>query len=140
MPTLPRPQCSHYGCKAPSKPGSALCIDHSPTPRVNLHKRAGDALYKSAVWHRIRVRQLSVAPLCAACKLAGRITQGEHVDHVAPWKSLGDWAFTIGPFQTLCGPCHSVKTGLEHRGVFRHYTTTGPVDYGPDRLPAELIR
>ena len=74
-------------------------------------------------------------PLCQSCALAGRVTQAQHVDHIVPWKRLGPWAFTIGPFQSLCGPCHSVKTGLESRGVFRHYTDYGPIDYSMTDLP-----
>ena len=44
------------------------------------------------------------------------------VDHVFPWSKLGTQAFDYNVFQSLCKDCHSVKTGLEQRGIYRHYT------------------
>ena len=63
--------------------------------------------------------------------LSGRVVGAVHVDHVIPWKSTGPHAFVNNRFQSLCAPCHSVKTGLEQRGVFRHYKPGGAVDYSP---------
>jgi 5-methylcytosine-specific restriction endonuclease McrA len=74
---------------------------------------------------------LSKQPLCQSCILLGRIVGAVHVDHVIAWKPIGPHAFTANRFQSLCAPCHSVKTGLENRGVFRHYTDRGVVDYSP---------
>ena len=138
MPTMPRAQCATYHCKAPARPGSVHCVEHAPPARVNHAKRETDREYKTATWATIRARELTRQPLCQSCMLAGRVSAGAHVDHVAPWKRLGGWAFTVGPFQTLCAPCHSVKTGLETRGIFRHYAETGIVDYSPANLPPEL--
>jgi 5-methylcytosine-specific restriction protein A len=129
MPTTPRDQCSIYRCKQPTRPGSSMCIDHAPPPRVNMIKRANDREYKTAVWQTIRAGQLSKQPLCQSCQLAGRVTLGVHVDHVIGWKTIGPGAFVNNLFQTLCGPCHSVKTGFEQRGVFRHYSDRGAIDY-----------
>jgi 5-methylcytosine-specific restriction endonuclease McrA len=129
MPTQPRPQCSIYRCKQPTTPGSSLCIDHAPPPRVNVIKRENDREYKTRVWQTIRAGQLSKTPLCQSCQLAGRVTLGDHVDHVIPWKTIGPGGFTNNRFQTLCQSCHSQKTGLEQRGVFRHYTDHGAIDY-----------
>ena len=138
MPIAPTAQCATYRCKAPARPGSIHCVDHAPAPRVNHAKRETDAEYKTAAWASIRKRELTRQPLCQACALEGRIALAEHIDHIVPWRSVGAWAFTIGPFQALCGPCHSRKTALEARGVFRHYAQGGAIDYGPGNLPAEL--
>ena len=138
MPTIPPAQCATYHCKAPARPGSVHCVDHAPPARVNHAKRETDREYKTATWATIRARELTRQPLCQCCQLAGRVTLAQHVDHVTPWKRIGAHAFTIGPFQSLCGPCHSVKTGLETRGVFRHYAPGGVVDYSPANLPPEL--
>ena len=135
MPTQPRPQCSIYRCKQPTRPGSSMCIDHAPPPTVNRAKRETDREYKTAVWQTIRAGQLSSQPLCQACQLAGRVTLGVHVDHVIPWKTIGPVGFTNNRFQTLCAGCHSQKTGLEQRGIFRHYTDPAPVDYFPGDWP-----
>jgi len=131
MPTQPRPQCSVYRCKQPTRPGSSMCMDHAPPVHVSKAKRESDREYKTAIWQTIRAGQLSKQPLCQSCMLAGRVVGAVHVDHVIAWKPIGPHAFTANRFQSLCAPCHSVKTGLENRGVFRHYTDRGVVDYSP---------
>jgi 5-methylcytosine-specific restriction protein A len=135
MPTTPRDQCSIYRCKQPTRPGSTMCVDHAPPPRVNQTKRANDREYKTAAWQTIRAGQLSKQPLCQSCALSGRVTLGDHVDHVIAWKTVGSGGFLNNQFQTLCAPCHSVKTGLEQRGVFRHYAQLGPIDYQSSDWP-----
>jgi 5-methylcytosine-specific restriction endonuclease McrA len=67
--------------------------------------------------------------------LAGRVVLGDHVDHVIPWKTINPGGFINNRFQTLCQSCHSQKTGLEQRGIFRHYTQHGPIDYTPGDWP-----
>jgi 5-methylcytosine-specific restriction protein A len=131
MPTTPRPQCSIYRCKQPTRPGSGFCSEHAPPVHVNNAKRETDREYKTRVWQTIRAGQLSKQPLCQSCALVGRVVGAVHVDHVISWKTIGPHAFTANRFQSLCAPCHSTKTGLENRGIFRHYTDRGPVDYSP---------
>lgn len=128
MPTVPRAQCDHYQCKAPSVKGSRYCEAHTPSKAPTVARQAFNASYKTAAWESIRARQLSGEPLCAACMVDGRITEASHVDHVFPWQSIGPHAFTRNLFQSLCPECHGVKSGLEKRGVFRHYTAQ-PHDY-----------
>jgi hypothetical protein len=60
--------------------------------------------------------------------LEGIVKETEHIDHVIPHKRLQE-RFLVNLFQGLCAPHHSVKTNLEKRGVFRHYTPRGIVDY-----------
>lgn len=122
MPSIPLNQCATYQCKAPSIRGSVYCIEHAPTKTVTKDRHSFNAPYKTAAWASIRTRQLSREPLCAACKLDGRITQANHVDHVFPWSAIGEQAFTRNLFQSLCPECHGIKSGLEKRGVFRCYT------------------
>lgn len=138
MPTMPATQCAHYRCKAPTVPGSIYCQDHAPTRKARPDKVQADAAYNTTTWRSIRAIQLSRQPLCQACALAGRVTAAQHVDHVIPWKKIGPQAFTSNLFQSLCAPCHSVKTGLESRGIFRHYAATGHVDYFPGTYQAAL--
>lgn len=122
MPSIPLDQCAHYHCKAASIRGSVYCIEHAPLQKTSIDRQAFNAPYKSKAWAAIRARQLSREPLCAACKLQGFITQANHVDHVFPWAAIGGQAFTRNLFQSLCPECHGQKSGLEKRGVFRHYT------------------
>ncbi len=127
MPSLPRSQCNSMGCKIPSIPHSRFCADHAPASK---HRDAGhDAMYKTSAWASLRKSQMSRQPLCQACLLEGHIASAAHVDHVFPWRSIGTEAFRANLLQSLCGPCHSRKTGLEQKGTFRHYRTDGVRDY-----------
>lgn len=122
MPTIPRHQCDEYQCKAPSVKGSRYCLTHTPSKALTMARQAFNATYKTAAWESIRARQLSNEPLCAACMVDGRVTAASHVDHVFAWQAIGPHAFTRNLFQSLCPECHGVKSGLEKRGIFRHYT------------------
>ena len=122
MPTMPRPQCDEYQCKAHSVKGSRFCEAHTQSKAPTIERQAFNAQYKTAAWAAIRARQLSGYPLCAACLIDKRITAASHVDHVFAWQAIGAQAFTRNLFQSLCPECHGVKSGLEKRGIFRHYT------------------
>lgn len=128
MPTVPRSQCDHYQCKAHSIKGSRFCTQHTSTKTVSIDRQAFNAPYKTAAWAHIRQRQLSAQPLCAACLIDGRVTQADHVDHLFAWQTIGHQAFTRNIFQSLCAECHGIKSGLEKKGIFRHYTATA-TDY-----------
>jgi 5-methylcytosine-specific restriction protein A len=139
MPSIPLDQCATYQCKAPSIRGSVFCIDHAPIKQVSKTREAFNAPYKTAAWAAIRARQLSTSPLCAACLIDGRITQANHVDHVFPWAAIGPHAFTRNLWQSLCPECHGVKSGLEKRGVFRHYTDKAH-DYTAQDYPFTMLQ
>lgn len=139
MPSSPAPQCDEYQCKAYSVKGSRYCLAHTPSKAPTIERQAFNARYKTAAWESIRARQLSTAPLCAACLIDGRITQANHVDHVYPWAAIGPHAFTRNLFQSLCAPCHGTKSGLEKRGVFRHYTDKAQ-DYTVADYPFTMLQ
>ena len=121
MPSLPLDQCATYHCKAPSIKGSVYCLDHAPTVKPSPDRQSFNAPYKTQTWARIRARQLSAHPLCQACQLLGLVTHATHVDHLFAWASIGHQAFTRNVFQSLCPDCHGIKSGMEKKGVFRHY-------------------
>lgn len=139
MPTIPRPQCDEYQCKAPSVKGSRYCEAHTPSKAPTLDRQAFNAPYKSAAWQSIRARQLSAFPLCAACLIDGRVNEASHVDHVFPWQAIGAHAFTRNLWQSLCPECHGVKSGLEKRGIFRHYTAQAH-DYTAQDYPYAMLQ
>jgi len=104
-------------------------MDHGGKTYNQTSKRKQfNAKYNQAVWKKIRIAQLSRQPLCQACTVRGRVTQATVVDHVFPWNQIGEQAFVANIFQSLCPECHSVKTGLEQTGIFRHYKDP-PTDY-----------
>jgi 5-methylcytosine-specific restriction protein A len=121
MPSIPKTQCAEYQCKAESIKGSIYCVDHAPTLKTSEDRKAFSAHYKTSAWQSIRNRQLSTQPLCQACLIDKQITSANHVDHVFPWSAIGEQAFKRNIFQSLCETHHGVKSGLEKKGVYRHY-------------------
>jgi len=130
MPTVPsQSKCAHLGCGNERSPLNSFCMDHGGKTYNQTSKRKQfNAKYNQAVWKKIRIAQLSRQPLCQACTVRGRVTQATVVDHVFPWNQIGEQAFVANIFQSLCPECHSVKTGLEQTGIFRHYKDP-PTDY-----------
>lgn len=129
MPKTPPSQCNKYQCKQPSIKGSAFCVEHSPPKTTTKDRQAFNAHYKTAAWQIQRAIQLSKQPLCQACLLNNHINEAKHIDHLFKWSALGEYAFKINIFQSLCESHHSFKTGLESKGIFRHYTVNGEKDY-----------
>lgn len=129
MPVMPKAQCVEYGCKKPSIPHSVYCELHAPPGKVmSVQRREANNAYKVRSWESIRIAQLSSHPLCQCCLGSGLVRAATLVDHVFPWRKIGKHAFTSNLFQSLCSPCHSVKTGLEQKGIFRYYAKDGSKD------------
>ena len=129
MPNLPRSQCATPRCKEASIRGSIHCQGHTPNKLTDAPSRADLGRYKAKSWQSIRRAQLSRQPLCAACLLEQRTTAAAAVDHVWPWRQLSVDAFIRNRFQSLCVAHHSVKTGLEMRGICREYRPMGVRDW-----------
>jgi len=103
-------------------------MDHGGARAVNNTKerKALNNKYASKQWKQFRQIHLSKYPLCARCQSLGKITPASDVDHIYPHKmQLDKWMGNR--FQSLCRPCHSIKTALEKRGKAYDYTT-GKVD------------
>ena len=126
MPTAPFNQkCSHLGCKNPRSKLNSYCVDHGGKEYI----KETDTLYQTPLWRAIRTTQISKQPLCQACLIDGRVESAKHVDHVFPWKTYGDKAFSQNIFQSLCHAHHSHKTALERQGKYEHYTQHGIKTY-----------
>ena len=123
MPTIPsNTKCAMLGCKNNKARFSSNCVEHGgrDTQRYS-GKRLTNKMYDTAQWARLRQIQLSSQPLCAGCLADGVITAAVHVDHVFPWTQISKEAFYINIFQSLCHSCHSAKTALERKGLFRAF-------------------
>jgi 5-methylcytosine-specific restriction protein A len=126
MPSIPNnTQCSHLGCKANKSKYNQYCIQHGGKDeyRYNDTKKRKDfnAKYNTRQWLSLRQIQLSRHPLCEGCKAEGIITPATVVDHIFPWSQIGEQAFYMNKFQSLCVPHHSEKTQLEQKGILRAY-------------------
>jgi 5-methylcytosine-specific restriction endonuclease McrA len=104
-------------------------VEHSPPKTTTQDRHRFNSHYKTAAWQTQRAIQLSKQPLCQACLLNNHITQANHIDHLFAWSALGEYAFKLNIFQSLCESHHSIKTGLESKGIYRHYTVNGEKDY-----------
>ncbi|MHC4877588.1 MAG: HNH endonuclease [Planctomycetota bacterium] len=68
-------------------------------------------------WQQYVRRYLARHPLCRMCEELDRVTAAQCVDHVTPVTSADDPGFwDPSNHQSLCIPCHSVKTNTVDRG------------------------
>lgn len=93
-----------------------------------------------APWTKIRLRILKRdCGICQSCKKAGRVSMGNQVDHIiskAKAKKMGWGQEQIDAdtnLQTICDPCHKLKTKVERGFVPKTET-------GADGWPVEHIR
>ena len=78
-------------------------------------------------WKKARQNFLAEHPLCERCKLNGKITQAEHVDHVVPHRGDMVLFWKMDLWQSLCASCHSRKTHKE-AGAGQRYVVLGNHD------------
>ena len=133
MPTVPRAtKCSQLGCKNQRAKLSGVCIEHGGKDTYvlpsNEERKEFNRAYDSA-WRKVRATQLSKQPLCQGCFSQGHIRSARQVDHLFAWSAIGKEAFHLNIFQSLCDECHSHKTVLERKGVYRHYLGSTQTDY-----------
>ena len=114
--------CRELGCKNPRSKLNSFCSEHGGLEHTNDGK---DNAYNNPAWRTIRRAQLSKQPLCQSCLTRGQVTSALHVDHVFPWRHIGEHAFINNIFQSLCHECHSHKTAQERKGNYEHYTQDG---------------
>jgi 5-methylcytosine-specific restriction endonuclease McrA len=147
MPTVPRAiKCKELGCTNERAKLSSSCVEHGGRNTYTLpssaERKEFNKAYDSA-WRRVRAAQLSKQPLCQGCLSIGHIKSARQVDHLFAWMAIGKEAFNLNVFQSLCDGCHSDKTGLERKGVYRHYVGTGHTDYALSdyaRVVGEALR
>lgn len=120
MPVYPsNMKCGQLGCKQPRSKVNSFCLDHGGMQHTNEGK---DNAYGNPAWQTIRRIQLSKQPLCQSCLTRGQVNLANHIDHVFPWRQIGEHAFLNNIFQSLCHECHSYKTGQERKGIIIQYT------------------
>lgn len=83
--------------------------------------------YGLARWTHIRRTQLALEPLCRMCLESEIVTEATVCDHVIPHRG-DEVLFWSGPFQSLCGSCHSRHKQREENG-------RPTVRYGADGFP-----
>jgi len=93
-------------------------------------KPAYHSLYYSSRWKRLRLNQLSKAPLCSYCKAQGLIVAASVADHIKPHKGNDALFYDPDNLQSLCKQCHdSHKQRLEKSGLVIGCDISGaPID------------
>lgn len=135
MPSVPtQTKCAELGCTNP-RTVTVYCLQHGGRDTVSRYtaqtdeRRESNAQYATRHWQKIRKAQLSKQPICGSCISRDIVTQAHHVDHVFPWRQIGRQSFYINLFQSLCASCHSSKTTLEAKGIYRYYHSSSYKDY-----------
>jgi 5-methylcytosine-specific restriction protein A len=95
---------------------------------VDLHRGSAASRGYGARWAHYRRWFLAQYPLCgdrapgapetadSRCRLEGRVTPADVVDHIVPVTGQADPTFFVPEaHQALCGPCHQAKTKREAR-------------------------
>lgn len=89
---------------------SGRCEQHAPPERAWARKSARNT-DRNRAWDR-RIRPRALARDGFACVHCGA-REALEVDHVIPIAQGGTW--TLDNAQTLCKPCHVVKTAKDRR-------------------------
>lgn len=113
MPTsAPRP-CTHPGCGALVRGGSR-CDKHKVLANSFADRRRGSRHERGygTAWDKLRKAILARdGGLCQPCMRMGRVTLANIVDHILNKASGG--TDDDANLQTICRPCHDVKTAGE---------------------------
>lgn len=95
--------------------GKAYCEKHYVQPKkarpFSSAGRSNSALYATARWRALRKSHIDEYPFCAMCGSKSGLT----VDHIVPPRGNEELFFCPGNLQTLCKPCHRIKTAIEIR-------------------------
>ncbi|QKE40296.1 MAG: HNH endonuclease [Ferrovum myxofaciens] len=112
--------CRYPNCrKLVVKPG--YCEQHLRQVRKQWDDRRGNASARGygSRWQRARAVFLSYHPLCAECNRQGRVTPASVVDHIQPHRGNQESFWDTNNWQSLCKPCHDIKTVKEDGGFGR---------------------
>ena len=113
-------RCAQTGCFGIPEYRKSFCKKHSQNQNTFAQNKTSNA-YKTAHWNNQRNLTLMTNPLCSSCRAYNRVTPATMVDHVWRWRDIGPVAMKENWFQSLCLPCHGVKSALEEKGIYRYF-------------------
>lgn len=121
-------RCPEPGC--PELTEGGRCKQH----RYTAHERHASSerqkehggWYSKKAWRDFRAWFVSKHPLCVQCKLDGRATPVDQVDHIFGREEQPQWALTEEACQSLCYGHHTQKTVRQTANGYQRYVVCGP--------------
>ena len=107
MPTASLKPCGQPGCQALTSSGR--CDAHKSN---DTRKSSGQRGYTYR-WDRLSQSWRKRNPLCVVCESNDKVTPVALVDHIVPTHVAPDRMFDETNLQSLCRPCHKVKTDAD---------------------------
>ncbi|MEV7364259.1 HNH endonuclease [Streptomyces sp. NPDC091299] len=106
MPISPPSRCGEPGCHALAPEGR--CDEHKRKAWANRSKAWGSGSTRK--WREFRAERLQAEPQCRWCGAKKDL----EVDHIIPL-SRGGSKWDPDNVQTLCEPCHEIKSEQDRR-------------------------
>lgn len=103
-------KCTYAGCREVLTDGSYRCPTHAKKTAYRGFWDGFQRFYNSDRWKRARNAKLVMNPMCEMCKKQPAVM----VDHIVELKD-GGAETDLENLQSLCDPCHKLKTGREKR-------------------------
>jgi 5-methylcytosine-specific restriction protein A len=113
LPLKPLRPCNYPGCNQLSR--DSRCNEHAELQRIQAQKRLAEnrpsyhSWYNSPRWRHARLLFLKDNPLCVYCKIEGRLTPAQIVDHIVSHKGDYGLFWSKDNWQSLCKACHDKK-------------------------------
>ena len=109
MPSIKRRLCPIHGIINTNR--CELC--HKQTAKAydkTARNKDNNKLYHSARWKKVRIKQLSMNPLCINFDTCHNVaTIADHIKELVD----GGEAFSLDNIQSICKSCHNTKTSQE---------------------------
>lgn len=105
MPTSPPSRCAEPECYELTTEGR--CNEHKPKAWANRSQAWGSGSTRK--WRAFRAQQLIDEPRCRWCG-----AKADEVDHILPL-SEGGSKWDKANVQSLCTPCHEIKSAEDRR-------------------------
>lgn len=120
MPRAAKRPCTYPMC--PELVDAGRCPKHQQQTDRDRQQRRGPRPYDRRAWRDgVRKDQLAIEPLCRHCRQQGRITAATEVDHI-DGNNTNDEPSNR---QSLCKPCHAIKTAHDDGSFGRPSARTG---------------
>ena len=101
-------------------------MSHDPSTNARPWRK----LYNTAMWRKLRERQLMEQPLCSFCLQSDVVEAATVVDHITPHKGVIDLFASPSNLQSLCKAHHDGdKQRIEHGQAI--------VTFGADGWPTD---